>query len=95
MNGTTIRLSSHNIRGLNTSKDFLSSRCEDDKNLIQCVQEHWLPPPFKKQAGVNKLRSVHPDFDGFGTSAMKSSLENGIRRGRGFGGTGFLFPKNS
>ena len=60
---------------------------------IQATQEHWLLPPFKKQAGVNKLRSLHPDFDGFGTSAMKTSMESSVRRGRPYGSTGFIYPK--
>ena len=91
---TTLNISCHNIRGFNSGKEFLYNRCERQKNIIQCVQEHWLPPPYKKQLGVNKLRTIHPEFDGFGTSAMKSSVEAGIRRGRGFGGTGFVYPKN-
>ena len=91
---TKIRISSHNVRGFADSKDFLQSRCKSDANLIQCVQEHWLPPPFKKRAGTNAMRSVHPDFEGFAVSAMKNAEQDGIRRGRGFGGTGFIFPKH-
>ena len=66
-----IRLISHNVRGFSNSKEFLYSRCEENSNAIIAIQEHWLPPPFKKQAGVNKLRTLHPDFEGFGVSAMK------------------------
>ena len=94
MTENILSISSHNIRGFNSGKEFLYNQCEKQKNIVQCVQEHWLPPAYKKQPGVNKLRTVHPSFDGFGTSAMKSSLEKGIRRGRGFGGTGFVYPKN-
>ena len=39
------------------------------------------------------MRQVHPDFEGFGVSAMKQAEQTQIRRGRGFGGTGFIFPK--
>ena len=89
----TICISSHNIHGFADKKEFLHSRCQSNPLLIQCVQEHWLPPPFKKKAGTNALRSVHPDFEGFATSAMKVAEESQIRRGRGFGGTGFIYPK--
>ena len=88
-----IRISSHNVHGFAARKEFLHSRCELDSSLIQCIQEHWLPPPYKRKVGTNALRIVHPDFEGFGTSAMKQAEENQIRRGRGFGGTGFIFPK--
>ena len=93
MDSTPIRLSSHNIRGLSNSKEFLHSRCQENSNLIQCVQEHWLPPPYKKTAGTDRLRTIHPAYEGFGISAMKKAVEGGVRRGRGFGGTGFIFPK--
>ena len=94
MNCTSLRLSSLNVRGLANSKEFLHSRCQQNENLIQCIQEHWLPPPYKKTAGTNQLRTIHPNFEGFGTSAMKKAVESGVRRGRGFGGTEFIYPKN-
>ena len=87
-------ISSHNIHGFTDKKEFLHSRCLSDPLLIQCIQEHWLPPPFKKRVGTNALRSVHDAFEGFATSAMKKAEENGIRRGRGFGGTGYIYPKS-
>ena len=89
----SITISSHNLHGYNKSKAFLYSRCEEETYLIQGVQEHWLPPPFKRQAGTNKLRTLHPRYESFATSAMKHKTENEIRRGRGFGGTGFIYPK--
>ena len=61
---------------------------------MQCIQEHWLPPPHKKKPGTNALRSIHADFESYATSAMKKAEENAIRRGRGFGGTGFIYPKS-
>ena len=91
---SSIRIASHNIHGFADKKDFLHSRCQSNPLIIQCLQEHWLPPPFKKKAGCNALRSIHTDFEGFATSAMKQAEENNIRRGRGFGGTGFIYPKS-
>ena len=52
-----------------------------------------MKPPLKKHLGVNKLKQVHDDFDGWGTSAMCSSMQNEIRKGRSFGGTGFIWNK--
>ena len=90
---TSISIASHNIHGFADRKDFLHSCCHSNPLLIQCLQEHWLRPTFKKKVGCNALRSVHVDFEGFATSAMKQTEENQIRRGRGFGGTGFIYPK--
>ena len=47
----------------------------------------------KKKQGVNKLRSLHPNFDGFGNSAMTKEVETKVQTGRPFGGTGFLYNK--
>ena len=94
MKMASIRISTHNIHGFASSKEFIHSRCDTDSNLIQCVQEHWLSPPYKKRAGTNALRIIHPDFEGYGVSAMKQSEQNQIRRGRGFGETGFIYPKS-
>ena len=83
----------HNINGFDRHADFLKTRCENEPDTIQCIQEHWLRPPFKKIKGVNKLRHLHKDFDGYGLSAMKKSMEEKVRIGRPFGGTGFLWNK--
>ena len=88
-----ITVSTHNVNGYRRSKDFLRSRCDQNPDAIRAIQEHWLAPPYKKQFGVNQLRCLHPDFDGFGTSAMKKSVECEIIKGRPFGGTGFLYGK--
>ena len=88
-----ITFSSHNINGFNRSKPFLYDQCDKFPNVIRAVQEHWLAPPYKKQHGVNKLRLLHPDFDGFGNSAMTKEVASKIRVGRPFGGTGFLYHK--
>ena len=60
---------------------------------IRAIQEHWLAPPYKKLQGVNRLRSVHPLFDGFGNSGMTRDVGSKVRTGRPYGGTGFIFNK--
>ena len=91
---TSICISSHNICGFSNQREILLSRCDTNPNIFQCVQEHWLAPPFKRQAGTNAFRSVHTNFEGFAVSAMKQAEGDKIRRGRGFGGTAFIYPKH-
>ena len=88
-----INISTHNVNGYSRSKDFIRSLCDERKNSIRAIQEHWLQPSYKKQKGVNQLQVLHPEFDGFGTSAMKKSTSSQILKGRPFGGTGFIFNK--
>ena len=88
-----IRISTHNINGFTRNKDFLKSRCTHEPDSIISLQEHWLPPPFKRVKGVNQLKNVHEEFDGWGTSAMRSSMETQVRIGRPFGGTGYIWNK--
>jgi hypothetical protein len=92
-NVQTVTIRTHNINGFNHSKQFIKSSCDNDLNLIYALQEHWLKPPLKKHLGTNQLKTVHDTFDGWGNSAMKASLESGVRIGRPYGGTGFLWPK--
>lgn len=88
---STITISTHNVNGFNHSKEFLYNLCDSFPNAIRGIQEHWLAPAYKKQLGLNRLRLLHPDFDGFGNSAMSKELSSKVRTGRPFGGTGFLY----
>ena len=88
-----ITISTHNVNGYGRNREFLYGLCDDHPNSIRALQEHWLGPPYKKQKGVNQMRILHSDFDAYGTSAMKKAHENKIRKGRPYGGTGFLFNK--
>ena len=91
---TTLTLSSHNVNGFNGSKEFLHSRCESEKTAILAIQEHWLKPSIRKHQGIDRLKTLHPRYDGYGTSAMTKKMGDEIMKGRPFGGTGFLFSKN-
>ena len=90
---TTLTVSTQNVNGYSRNKDFLFTLCEENKNSIRAIQEHWLKPPYKNHSGVNQMRNLHPEFDRFGTSAMKKSVDSQILKGRPYGGTGFLFNK--
>ena len=75
---------------------ILRSRCEaeEEKHAVFAIQEHWLKPAFRRHQGVNQLKSIHPDYDGYGTSAMASAVENEIIKGRPYGGTGFVYSRS-
>ena len=82
------------MNGFKRNKDFLSYLCEKNNNMIIGVQEHWLSPSSKKFPGTDLLRTVHHNYEGFGSSAMKRSMDEGMRKGRPFGGTGFVYRKS-
>lgn len=88
-----ITIATLNVNGYRRNKTFLHSLCDANPELILGIQEHWLPPPYKKIQGTNILRTTHPDFEAVGTSAMKNKMESSVRKGRPFGGVGFIFPK--
>ena len=90
---STITISTHNINGYARSKEYLRDSCERTPDAIRALQEHWLRPPYKKQFGVNQLRCLHPDFDGYGTSAMSKTVQAKVASGRPYGGTGFIYNK--
>ena len=90
---TTLRIRSYNINGFDNSKECLYQDCEDAAFDILAMQEHWLRPSFKKEKGINKIKTLHQHFDGFATSGMNSQIGKTIMKGRPFGGTGFLFSK--
>ena len=76
---TTFTVCSHNVNGFHRSKDFLKGKCDENENLIYALQETWLKPPYKNHLGVNELRHLHPDYEGYGVSAMTS--DKTIRKG--------------
>ena len=67
--------------------------CNDLPDSVLALQEHWLKPPYKKHCGTNQLRFIHDSFDGYGTSAMKKSMESVVRIGRPFGGMEYIWNK--
>ena len=88
-----IDIFTHNVNGFERNKDYVRDLCSSFSNVVYGLQEHWLRPPTKKFPGVNVLKTVHSDLDGWGTSAMKSSMGSRILNGRPFGGTGFIWSK--
>jgi hypothetical protein len=50
---------------------------------------HWLTPN-----NIDQFNHIHPDFVGFGLSAMCKKLSAGIYCGRPFGGVEFIWSKS-
>ena len=88
-----LKLVSHNVNGFDRNESFVRDSTLSLSPCIYGIQEHWLRPPSKRLAGVNKLMSLHPDLDGWGTSAMKAKMQSKILTGRPFGGTGYIWNK--
>ena len=88
-----LKLVSHNVNGFDRNESFVRDSTLSLSPCIYGIQEHWLRPPSKRLAGVNKLMSLHPDLDGWGTSAMKAKMQSKILSGRPFGGTGYTWNK--
>ena len=89
-----LKLVSHNVNGFNRNESFVRDSTLSLSPCVYGIQEHWLKPPSKRLVGVNKLMSLHPDLDGWGTSAMKEKMRNKILTGRPFGGTGYVWNKS-
>lgn len=78
-----MKLVSYNMHGFNQGKSLLEDLC-CNYDIIFC-QEHWLSPDF-----LFKLSDVATDFVCFSNSAMTDCVNNGILRGRPFGGLAVL-----
>ena len=84
-----LKIVSYNLHGINNGRSFLVDLCNDSDVSIVAVQEHWLTDD-----NLYQLNNIHPDFTGYGISAMTKKLSTGIYRGRPFGGVGFLWRKS-
>ena len=66
----SLRIVSYNLYGLNSGRSMLQELCNDTRVAVVAVQVHWLTPH-----NLNFLNEVHPDYVGFGTSAIHSKLK--------------------
>ena len=73
------------MQGFSVLEDFMKS---DNKPDVFLLQEHWLTP-----ANLDKFDKYFPDYFSFGCSAMATSVETGMLRGRPFGGVMTLINK--
>ena len=88
-----LKLISHNVNGFDRNENFVTDLSLSLAPCIYGLQEHWLRPPSKRNVGVNRLMTLNPNLDGWGTSAMKTKMQNKILTGRPFGGTGYVWSK--
>ena len=91
---TKLKIRSYNVNTFDSSSEYIRQECNDAAFSILALQEHWLRPSYRKQKGVNRLKVLHPNYDGYATSGMSDHIDQRILKGRPFGGTGFLFNKN-
>jgi exonuclease III len=82
-------IASYNLFGLNSGHSLLQEMCDNPNISIIAVQETWLTPN-----NLSRLNCIHPDFIGYGISAMNKKLGETIYTGRPFGGVGFLWRKS-
>ena len=90
----SLKLRTHNINGFDSSREFLYDECEENSFSVLAIQEHWLRPSYLKLKGVNRLKTLHPEYDAYATSGMSDQIHQRVMRGRPYGGTGFLFKKD-
>lgn len=85
---SSLKVVSYNMRGFNqgftTVRDFIESESPD----VFLLQEHWLTP-----SNLNKF-DIFKDYFCFGSSAMTTCVEEGMMRGRPFGGVMTLVKNN-
>ena len=85
----SLRIVTYNMHGFNQGFSTVKDLCSSIKPDVFMLQEHWLTP-----ANFNKFDNIFPEYFTFGNSAMISSIERGILRGRPFGGVTFLIHSN-
>jgi hypothetical protein len=77
-------IASYNLHGLNQGMSLLHDLCECRTDAI-LIQEHWQTP-----ANISTISNFHPNYVGFGISAMDAKISSGILVGRPFGGVSIL-----
>ena len=80
-----IKILSFNCHGLSSSLSDIKDLCNECDIIF--LQETWL---HTDELAI--LHSIHPQFEGYGTSAMDSQEK--VLSGRPYGGIGILWRKN-
>ena len=81
---TTLRFVSYNCNSLKSRRKEVYELCENADFVL--LQEHWL-----RSDEIAVLKTIHPDFDAFGVSAV--DIEKELLVGRPYGGVAILFRK--
>ena len=72
---------SYNMRGFNSGCEMIRDLISASDVDIFMLQEHWLTP-----ANLSRFDDYYPEYVCFGSSAMHACVEQGVLRGRPFGG---------
>ena len=86
INRSVCNVVSYNLHGFNNVRSGLLELCENADTFLIAIQEHLL-----SFDNLHLLNEVHPDFVGFGVSAMSDRLASEVYYGRPYGGVGFLW----
>jgi len=82
-----LMISSYNLRGFQQGQQQLLELCNNHD--VIAVQEHWLA-----DCDLNKIVNLNTDFSVIARSAMTDKLQQGLLRGRPFGGLALMFRKS-
>jgi len=77
----TLKVICYNMHGFYQGYPLLDELVRSDQPDVMLLQEHWLTP-----ANMHKFDSNFVDYFSFGCSAMATTVETGMLRGRPFGG---------
>jgi len=80
-----LNLVTYNMHGFSQGYLTIRDLIQDVSPDIFLVQEHWLTP-----VNMSKFQFMFSDYLTFGSSAMSSSVETGILRGRPYGGVAIM-----
>ena len=72
---------SYNMHGFNSGCEMIRDIISASEIDIIMLQEHWLTP-----ANLSRFDDYFPEYSCFGSSAMQSCVQQGVLRGRPFGG---------
>lgn len=79
----------YNMHGFNQGAELVKSYCSNALSDFMLLQELWL-----SSDSLYKLDNIAHGYSCFSVSSMDSVLENGLLRGRPFGGLAILVREN-
>ena len=82
---SSLRFVSYNCRGFKSARGDIYRLCYNHDIVL--LQETWLLPDE-----LHVLNELHPEFHGFGSSAV--NINDGVLNGRPYGGLGILWRKS-
>ena len=87
-NRSKCQMVTYSLHGLNNGKSGLVDLCHNPDIVLIAMQENWL-----YGNNIQLLNDIHPEFSGYGISAMDNRLSTEIYRGCPYCGVAFLWRK--